>query len=48
LALVTPLPDGFHKDPADRILLAIARRYNILMVSCDHKILSYPHVKTIW
>lgn len=36
------------KDPADRILVAIARRYNIPLVSCDRKILSYPHVQTIW
>ncbi|MDJ1177802.1 type II toxin-antitoxin system VapC family toxin [Roseofilum sp. BLCC_M91] len=24
----TSLPDNFHKDPADRILVAIARRYS--------------------
>lgn len=42
------LPDNFHKDPADRILVAIARRYNIPLVTCDRKILSYPHVQTIW
>ncbi|MDJ1169641.1 type II toxin-antitoxin system VapC family toxin [Roseofilum sp. BLCC_M154] len=43
----TSLPDNFHKDPADRILVAIARRYNIPLVTCDRKILSYPHVQTI-
>ena len=44
----TQLPDNFHKDPADRILVAIARRYEIPLVTCDAKILNYPHVKTIW
>ncbi|MGC9526647.1 MAG: hypothetical protein ACP5D7_14020 [Limnospira sp.] len=42
------LPGEFHKDPADRILVAIARRYDILIVSRDEKIRNYPHVKTIW
>jgi PIN domain nuclease of toxin-antitoxin system len=44
----TQLPGEFHKDPADRILIAIARRYGIPLVTCDSKILSYPHVETIW
>jgi len=44
----TQLPGEFHKDPADRILVAIAQRYNIPLVTCDEKILSYPHVETIW
>jgi PIN domain nuclease of toxin-antitoxin system len=44
----TQLSDDFHKDPADRILVAIARRYDIPLVTCDAKILNYPHVKTIW
>jgi PIN domain nuclease of toxin-antitoxin system len=44
----TQLPEDFHKDPADRILVAIARRYEIPIITCDAKILNYPHVKTIW
>ncbi len=44
----TQLPDSFHKDPADRILVAIARRYGIPLVTCDAKILNYPHVRTVW
>jgi PIN domain nuclease of toxin-antitoxin system len=43
----TQLPGEFHKDPADRILIAIARRYDIPLVTMDNKILNYPHVKTI-
>ena len=44
----TQLPGEFHKDPADRILIAIAQRYSIPLVTCDSKILSYPYVETIW
>jgi PIN domain nuclease of toxin-antitoxin system len=42
------LPGEFHKDPADRILVAIARRYNIPIITRDQKILNYLYVKTIW
>jgi PIN domain nuclease of toxin-antitoxin system len=44
----TQLPGNFHKDPADRILIAIARRYDAELITCDQKILDYPHVKTLW
>jgi PIN domain nuclease of toxin-antitoxin system len=44
----TQLPGNFHKDPADRILVAIARRYGVRLVTCDTKILNYAHVETIW
>ncbi|MCY7284930.1 MAG: type II toxin-antitoxin system VapC family toxin [Cyanobacteria bacterium CAN_BIN43] len=44
----TQLPGDFHKDPADRIIVAIARRYDIELVTRDQKILSYSYVKTIW
>ena len=43
----TQLPGEFHKDPADRILVAIARRYDISLATVGSKILSYPHVKTL-
>jgi PIN domain nuclease of toxin-antitoxin system len=42
------LPGEFHKDPADRILVAIARRYEIPIITRDQKLLNYSHVKTIW
>jgi PIN domain nuclease of toxin-antitoxin system len=41
------LPGEFHKDPADRVLIAIARRYDISLVTLDTKILNYPHVQTL-
>ena len=44
----TQIPGDFHKDPADRIIVAMARRYNVPLITCDNNILKYPHVKTIW
>ncbi len=44
----TQLAGDFHKDPADRIIVAIAYRRNIELMTCDQKILNYPHVKILW
>ncbi|WP_319422313.1 type II toxin-antitoxin system VapC family toxin [Pleurocapsa sp. FMAR1] len=41
------LPGDFHKDPADRIIVATARVSNISVVTVDKKILDYSFVKTI-
>lgn len=43
----TRLPDPFHKDPADRILVATARLLDIEIVTEDRKILAYPHVRCL-
>jgi PIN domain nuclease of toxin-antitoxin system len=42
------LPGVFHKDPADRIIVATARKYAVPIVTADQKIRAYPHVATIW
>jgi PIN domain nuclease of toxin-antitoxin system len=42
------LPGLFHKDPADRIIVATARKYAVPIVTADEKIRGYPHVATIW
>ena len=42
------LPGEFHKDPADRMIVATARKLAVPLVTKDDKILSYPHVKAIW
>ena len=42
------LPEPFHADPADRILVATARRHGFQLVTGDRKILLYPHVQTLW
>ncbi|MBT9613244.1 MAG: type II toxin-antitoxin system VapC family toxin [Burkholderiales bacterium] len=44
----TELPEPFHKDPADRIIVAMARRYGALLVTSDEKIRAYRHVRTSW
>ena len=40
------LPAGFHKDPADRILVSTARLLDLTLLTADAKILAYPHVKS--
>ena len=42
------LPGEFHKDPADRIIVATARTQNCELLTKDRKILEYPHVNTLW
>ena len=43
----TQLPQPFHKDPADQIIVATARVHNSPLVSCDTKIRSYRHVQLL-
>lgn len=42
------LPGEFHKDPADRLIVATARSYGLVLVTKDQKIRGYTHVKTVW
>jgi len=44
----TQLPGEFHKDPADRMIVSLARHLSIPLVTADEKILDYRHVKTVW
>jgi PIN domain nuclease of toxin-antitoxin system len=44
----TMLPGEFHKDPADRMIVATARKLAVPLVTADEKIRDYEHVKTIW
>ena len=44
----THLPGTFPKDPADRIIIALARRLDVALVTSDRAIRAYRHVKTIW
>jgi PIN domain nuclease of toxin-antitoxin system len=44
------LPEPFHRDPADRLLVATARQMDVPIVTRDRLILAYGaagHVKTI-
>lgn len=42
------LPGEFHKDPADRMIVALARELNAQLVTADEKIQRYPHVRWAW
>lgn len=42
------LPGEFHADPADRMIVALARELGAPLVTADAKIARYPHVKSIW
>jgi len=44
----TMLPGEFHKDPADRMIVATARKLAVPLVTADAKMIQYEHVKTIW
>ena len=40
------LPGRFHRDPADRVLVAAARKNAMTLVTADDRILASPHVRT--
>jgi PIN domain nuclease of toxin-antitoxin system len=42
------LPGEFHPDPADRMIVALARHHSAALVTADAKIQAYQHVKTVW
>lgn len=43
----TQLPDEFHRDPADQIIVATARIHDCPLLTVDDKILKYSHVKLL-
>ena len=42
------LPEPFHRDPADRFVVALAKRLGCPLLTSDRRILDYEHVETIW
>ncbi|WP_344803762.1 type II toxin-antitoxin system VapC family toxin [Allohahella marinimesophila] len=44
----TRLPGDFHKDPADRMIVALARHLNVPLVTADTKIRAYKYVQSVW
>ncbi len=44
----TVLPQPFHDDPADQIIVATAREENATIISKDQLMRDYPHARTIW
>lgn len=45
--LAYALPGSFHKDPADRILVATAIHHGYPLATADERILAYPHVQSL-
>ncbi|MEW6363291.1 MAG: type II toxin-antitoxin system VapC family toxin [Acidobacteriota bacterium] len=44
----TVLPEAFHDDPADQIIVATARDENATIVTSDERIRAYPHCRSFW
>lgn len=42
------LPQPFHGDPADQVIVATARSLSATVVTKDARLHDYPHVRTIW
>ena len=47
-AIAAQFPDGYPKDPIDRIVGAAARAAGLALVTKDERIRDSPLVKTIW
>ena len=43
----TRLPQPFHNDPADQIIVATARFHQCPLVTIDKEISAYPHVQVV-
>lgn len=44
----TTLPQPFHNDPADQIIVATARQKQVPIISKDTRMLNYHHAEIIW
>jgi len=44
----TMLPQPFHNDPADQIIVATAREENATILTKDERILAYKNVRSLW
>jgi PIN domain nuclease of toxin-antitoxin system len=42
------LPQPFHGDPVDQIIVASARQRGAVLVTKDLRIRRYPHVQSLW
>lgn len=42
------LPGSFHGDPADQIIVATARLRSAQLITADHRIQDYAHVRSVW
>ncbi|WP_349365910.1 MAG: type II toxin-antitoxin system VapC family toxin [Nitratireductor rhodophyticola] len=46
--LSTRIGDDFHRDPADRFIVATCQKFAVPLVTADEKIRRYPRIATIW
>jgi PIN domain nuclease of toxin-antitoxin system len=42
------LPQPFHGDPADQLIVATAREEQATVVTKDERMRGYEHVRTVW
>jgi PIN domain nuclease of toxin-antitoxin system len=42
------LPGDFPGDPADRLIVATARKFNLTILTSDRQIRDYAGAQTIW
>jgi PIN domain nuclease of toxin-antitoxin system len=42
------LPQPFHGDPADQIIVSTTRSLSATLVTKDARLRDYPHVRTAW
>lgn len=42
------LPQPFHGDPADQIIVATARAHRATLVTRDARLRDYSHVRSVW
>lgn len=40
--------DGFHKDPADQIIVATSRVLAMPLLTSDRRVLNFKDVETVW
>ncbi len=41
------LPEPFHRDPADRLIVACARIHELTVVTADQRIIDWDHVAVL-
>lgn len=42
------LPQPFHGDPADQIIVATTRSLSAMLITRDARLRDYSHVRTVW